>query len=76
MLAYGTARSNKAMKLTKLSPAPLRGRSAGSCPRRPISDAGTASQLIAGVRPTSGLRADVMRHDVGLRPRGAWQSPS
>jgi hypothetical protein len=43
---------NKAMKLTKLSPAPLRGRSAGSCPRRPISDAGTASQLIARVRRT------------------------
>jgi hypothetical protein len=54
MLAYGTARSNKAMKLTKLSPAPLRGRSAGSCPRRPISDAGTASQLIASVGPTRG----------------------
>jgi hypothetical protein len=48
----GVRLPNKAMKLTKLSPAPFRGRSAGSCPRRPISDAGTASQLIAGVRPT------------------------
>jgi hypothetical protein len=38
---------NRAMKLTRLSPAAFRGRSAGSCPRRTISDAGTASQLIA-----------------------------
>jgi hypothetical protein len=37
---------------TKLSAAPLRGRSAASCPRRSTSDAGTASQLIPGVRPT------------------------
>jgi hypothetical protein len=34
------------------SPAPLLGRSAGSCPRRTISDAGTPSQPIAGVRRT------------------------
>ncbi len=50
---------NKGMKLTKLSPAPLPNCShgkyggAGSCPRRTISDAGTASQLIPGVRQTS-----------------------
>jgi len=49
---------NKGMKLTKLSAAPLRGRSAASCPRRPTSDAGTASQLIPGVRPT--LRGDAL----------------
>jgi hypothetical protein len=52
LVGHRAALPNKAMKLTKLSPAPLRGRSAGSCPRRLISDAGTASQLIAGVRPT------------------------
>ena len=43
---------NKGMKLTKLSAAPFRGRSAASCPRRSTSDAGTASQLIPGVRRT------------------------
>jgi hypothetical protein len=47
-----TMQPNKAMKLTKLSPAPLLVRSAGSCPRRTISDAGTASQLIASVGRT------------------------
>jgi hypothetical protein len=41
--------SNKGMKLTELSAAPLLGRSAASCPRRSTSDAGTASQLIRGV---------------------------
>jgi len=46
--------SNKGMKLTKLSAAPLLGRSAASCPRRSTSDAGTASQLIPGVRLTCG----------------------
>ena len=43
---------NKGMKLTKLSAAPLRGRSAASCPRRSTSDAGSASQLIPGVGRT------------------------
>jgi len=38
--------SNKGMKLTKLSPAPLPVGGVGSCPRPTISDAGTASQLI------------------------------
>ena len=47
-----TTASNKGMKLTKLSAAPLLGRSAASCPRRSTSDAGTASQLIPGVRRT------------------------
>ena len=47
-----TTLPNKAMKLTKLSPAPWPFGGAGSCPRRPIIDAGTASQLIASVRPT------------------------
>ena len=44
---------NKGMKLTKLSAAPLASmESAASCPRRPRMDAGTASQLIPGVRRT------------------------
>ena len=52
-MADGTAApSNKGMKLTKLSAAPLRGRSAASCPRRSTSNAGTASQLIPGVLRT------------------------
>jgi hypothetical protein len=50
--------SIKGMKLTKLSAAPLRGRSAASCPRWSASDAGTASQLIPGVRPTIGGNED------------------
>ncbi len=48
---------NKGMKLTKLESAPtlapqaaLRPFGAAGCPRWPISDAGTASQLIASVR--------------------------
>ena len=51
---------NKGMKLTKLSAAPFRGRSAGSCPRRPV-DAGTASQLISGVRRTSSGHSGLSR---------------
>ena len=47
-----TMQPNKAMKPTKLSPAPLPVGGAGSCPRRTISDAGTAPQLIARVRQT------------------------
>ena len=51
---------NKGMKLTKLSAAPPCAASgapggAASCPRR-RQDAGTASQLIPGVRRTSGVR--------------------
>jgi hypothetical protein len=52
---------NKAMKLTELSPAPLRGRSAGSCPRWTISDAGTAPQLIARQERPARLRWAVQR---------------
>ncbi len=54
--------SNKAMKLTRLSAAPGRltfdavAEGAASCPRR-RETAGTASQLIAGVRQTRGGRA-------------------
>ena len=48
---------NKAMKLTKLSAAPFRGRRCRLMPA-PAGDAGTASQLIAGVRRTHG-RASV-----------------
>ncbi len=53
----GALPSNKAMKLTRLSAAPGRqafdavAEGAASCPRR-RGTAGTASQLIAGVRPT------------------------
>jgi hypothetical protein len=43
---------NKAMKLTELSAAPGLTVGAASCPRRTISDAGTAPQLIASVRRT------------------------
>jgi hypothetical protein len=47
---------NKRMKLTKLSPAPLRGRRCRLMPAPARMDAGTASQLIRGVRPTRGER--------------------
>jgi hypothetical protein len=40
-------KATKLTKLTKLSPAPLPVGSAVECPRWTISDAGTASQLIA-----------------------------
>jgi hypothetical protein len=53
-------RPNKALKLTKLSAAPLLGRSAASCPRR-LGTAGTASQLNASVRRTHGRRAPQVR---------------
>ena len=43
---------NKRMKQTKLSPAPFRGRRCRLMPAPARSDAGTASQLIRGVRPT------------------------
>jgi hypothetical protein len=43
---------NKAMKLTKLSAAPFRGRRRRLMPAPAGTDAGTASQLIAGVRRT------------------------
>ncbi len=59
------APSNKAMKLTRLSAAPgwlheHLAEGAASCPRR-RDTAGTASQLIAGVRPTL-RRATRLRH--------------
>ena len=44
------------MKQTKLSPAPFRGRRCRLMPAPARSDAGTASQLIRGVRWTPGLR--------------------
>ncbi len=44
--------SNKRMKLTKLSAAPLRGRRRRLMPAAAGMDAGTASQLIPGVRRT------------------------
>jgi hypothetical protein len=55
-----TAESNKGMKLTKLSAAPmcarpaLLGRRCRLMPAPARSDAGTASQLIPGVRRTRG----------------------
>ena len=49
--------SNKRMKLTKLSPAPFRGRRCRLMPAMARSDAGTASQLIRGVRRTGKGRA-------------------
>jgi hypothetical protein len=65
------APSNKAMKLTTLSAAPFRGRSAASCPRRP-EDAGTASQLIASV-----LRASRAVQRAAIAPSRKWpQSPA
>jgi hypothetical protein len=45
--------SNKRMKLTKLSPAPFRGRRCRLMPAPARMDAGTASQLIRGVRQTT-----------------------
>jgi hypothetical protein len=42
------------MQLTKLSAAPGQTAGAASCPRRTITAAGTASQLIASVRRTQG----------------------
>jgi hypothetical protein len=47
-----TRRSNKGMKLTKLSAAWLPGWACRLMPAPAGSDAGTASQLIPGVRPT------------------------
>src|SRR5512133_2443833 len=60
-----TTPPNEAMKLTKLSPAPWPVGGAGSCPRRTIIDAGTASQLIASVGPTE--RA--WRAEMGMKSR-------
>ncbi len=68
---------NKALKLTKLSPAPGFGRpgwlvgGAGSCPR-PRETAGTASQLNAGVRQTqepAGGRSGERGRDVNAAGR-------
>jgi hypothetical protein len=49
-LAGATVLPNKRMKLTKLSAAPFRGRRCRLMPAPARSDAGTASQLIRGVR--------------------------
>ena len=46
------ASPNKRMKLTKLSPAPFRGRRCRLMPAPAGLDAGTASQLIRGVLRT------------------------
>ena len=47
---------NEGMKLTKLSAAPLRGKKCRLMPAPSGLDAGTASQLIPGVRRTQGGR--------------------
>ena len=48
-------RPNKGMKLTKLSAAPFRGAKCRLMPAPAGLDAGTASQLIPGVRRTCGV---------------------
>ena len=53
-----TEPSNKRMKLTKLSPAPFRGRRCRLMPAVARLDAGTASQLIRGVGRTSPSAGD------------------
>ena len=53
---------NKRIKLTKLSPAPFRGRRCRLMPAAARLDAGTASQLIRGVRRTLAERSS----DAGL----------
>ena len=58
---------NKAMKLTKLPPTPWPVGGAVGCPRRTISDAGTASQLIASVRPTW-IEPSCVRRSERIRP--------
>jgi hypothetical protein len=57
---------NKAMKLKELSVALLRDRSAASCLRRTISDAGTAPQLVAGVGQAE--RKAMIRESELVRP--------
>ncbi len=47
-----SGRPNKGMKLTKLRAAPVRRAEVPPCARSVQSGAGTASQLIPGVRPT------------------------
>jgi hypothetical protein len=51
---------NKRMKLTKLSPAPFRGWRCRLMPALAGLDAGTASQLIPGVRRTTWMAARAM----------------
>ncbi len=77
------ARSNKAMKLTRLSAAPGRqafnavAEGAASCPRL-RETAGTASQLIAGVRRTHNggpRRLGVIAFVVGLAAAAAGAEP-
>ena len=53
----GAGRPNKGMKLTKLSAAPFRGTKCRLMPAPSGMDAGTASQLIPGVRRTHGTSA-------------------
>ena len=74
---------NKAMKQTRLSAAPGRlsfdavAGGAASCPRR-RETAGTASQLIAGVRRTSSLkpRQHTPRRMLQRRPAAHRERPS
>ncbi len=49
---------NEAMQQTKLRTATVRQAEVPSCARAGQLDAGTASQLIAGVRPTDGGRTN------------------
>jgi hypothetical protein len=60
------------MKLTKLSAAPFRGRSAASCPRR-RGAAGTASQLIASVGRTD--KADAVPQMTPADFATKWPGP-
>ncbi len=72
-LSRGAAPPNKRMKLTKLSPAPFRGRRCRLMPAPARSDAGTASQLIRGVRPTLHSRGDVARIWPECGSRSFWR---
>jgi hypothetical protein len=70
------ARSNKRMQLTKLRAAPVR--AAEVPPRAPAGemDGGTASQLIRGVRPTSGWTPGRPRRILRLRMPACGASTS
>ncbi len=52
MVGVSARRPNKGMKLTKLRTAPERQAEVPSCARAAMMGAGTASQLIPGVRQT------------------------
>jgi hypothetical protein len=58
---------NEGMKLTKLSAAPFRDKKCRLMPAPSRLDAGTASQLIPGVRPTVGRREDGQGRRLGAR---------